>query len=464
MRSSHTPASVSARFDDGTLLGYAGLVPLVRLAERAGLSALVEQHLDLGETLNSAAANPVAKVISVVAGIAAGADSIEDLGRLRHGVMDRVLHEVRAPSTLGTFLRSFTFGHTRQLHRIHRRFLTALTAHAHVLPGAHELAFVDIDPSHIRVYGRTKQGAQIGRFKGVRTLHPILCTISTPHAAPVLGPVRLRRGKAADVRGAAGFVAESIATAREAGCTGTLLVRADSKFYAGTVVAACRRAGAHFSLATGMNPSIRAAIGAINQDDWITIEYPHAIEDPDTGELISIAQIAEIEYTAFAADSKHATTARLIVRRVRDLAAPANGQDELFPAHRYHAVFTDSPFPLVQAEADHRRHAVIEPQIADLKDSALAHLPSGRFEANHAWLTLAAIAHNLQRAAGVLAGGALALARTATIRARLIQVPARNARHSRRIILHLPAGWAWAQAWMRLFDTAHAPPRPASSR
>ena len=200
--------------------------PLVRLAERAGLPALVEEHLDLGATVNSAGANPVAKVLSVVAGMAAGADSIEDLDQLRHGAMDRVFHGIRAPSTLGTFLRCFTFGHIRQLHRIHRRFLASLTTYADLLPGADRLAFVDIDPTHLRVYGRAKQGAQYGRFKGIRTLHPILSTIGTPGSAPVIGPVRLRRGKAADVRGAASFVAESIATAREAGCTGTLVVPA----------------------------------------------------------------------------------------------------------------------------------------------------------------------------------------------------------------------------------------------
>jgi Transposase DDE domain group 1 len=463
MRSSHTPAAVGASFDDENLLGYAGLVPLVRLAERVGLPALVSDHLDLGVTVNSAGANPVAKVMSVVAGICAGADSIDDLDRLRHGGMDALFRQMRAPSTLGTFLRCFTYGHNRQLLAVHRRLLARLAGETGLLPGADKLAFVDIDPSHIRVYGRDKQGAQYGRFTGIRTLNPILSTISTPGSAPVIGPVRLRQGKAADVRGAASFVTEAIGAAREAGCTGTVIVRADSKFYAGKVIAAIRRQGAHYSIATGMNPSIRKAIATIEEDAWVEIAYPHAIEDPDTGELISIAQIAEIEYTAFASDTKHAVTARLIVRRVRDLAKLDQGQDELFPAYRYHALFTDSPHALERAEPEHRRHAIIESQIADLKDSALAHLPSGRFEANHAWLILAAIAHNLQRTAGAIAGGELANAKTATIRARLIQVPARIARSARRITVHLPTSWRWNEPFTRVFEAAHAPPPPVTA-
>lgn len=453
MRSSHTPGATLAAFDDDHLIGYAGLVPLVRLAEHAGLPALVSDRLDLGVTVNAAGANPVAKVMSVVAGMCAGADSFADLDRLRHGAMDGLFDGIRAPSTLGTFLRCFTYGHNRQLLAVHRRFLTRLAQSADLLPGAHALAYLDIDPTHVRVYGRRKAGAEYGRFKGIRTLHPILSTISTPGAAPVIGPVRLRRGRSADVRGAVSFVTEAIGTAREAGCRGDLIVRADSKFYSGQVVAAIRRHGAHFSIATGMNPGIRTAIATIAEDAWTQIAYPNAIEDPDTGELISIADIAEVEYMAFAADKKHAVTARLIVRRVRDLSDAAI--QELFPVWRYHALFTDNPHELTVAESEHRGHAIIEGQIADFKDSALAHLPSGGFEANHAWLICAAIAHNLTRAAGVIAGGHLSVARTSTIRARLIQIPGRISRSARTVTVHLPTGWHWESAWTRLFTAAH---------
>lgn len=464
MRSSHTAAAVGARFDEANLVGYAGLVPVVRLAERCGLAELVNRWVRIRGAANSGGANPAAKVLSLVAAMTAGADSIDDIDRLRHGGTGLLFDGVRAPSTAGTFLRAFTHGHNRQLHAVHRAFLVRLAETVDLLPDAGRLTLVDIDPSHVRVYGRAKQGAEYGRMRGVRTLHPMLSTISTPGSAPVIGPVRLRRGKAADVRGARSFVAEAITTARQAGATGAIGVRADSKFYTADVVAACRRGGAWFSLSTGINPSITAAIGRIGETDWVDIVYPHPIEDPDTAELISQAQVAEIGYTAFVGRPKREqVTARLIVRRVRRQNTSAvQGQGELFAAYRYHPLFTDNPAALVRAEATHRQHAIVEPTIADLKASALAHLPSGVFQANNAWLTLAAIAHNLTRAAGCAASAFHARAETATIRAQLITVPARIARSGRRLAMHLPEHWPWQTAWQRLFTTVHAPP-PASA-
>lgn len=463
MRSSHTAAAVSAVFDDDNLVGYGGLEPLARLAQRCGLPDLVREHLRIVGAANSGGAFAEAKVMSLVAGMTAGASTITGVGRLRHGGMGLLFKAVRAPSTAGTFLRSFTHGHNRQLHKVHRGFLVGLATAVDLLPGAAELTLVDIDPSHVRVYGRAKQGAEYGRLKGKRTLHPLLATISTEACAPVIGAVRLRRGKAADVRGAASFVAEAIAAARAAGASGPIVVRADSKFYTADVVAACRRGGAYFSLSTGINPSITDTIGSIPDADWVDIDYPHPIEDPDTGELISAAQVAEVAYTAFTGRRKsEQVTAWLLVRRVRRENPQAiQGQGELFAVYRYHPLFTDNPAPLVQAEHCHRQHAIIEPTIADLKASALAHLPSGSFQANNAWLTLAAIAHNLTRAAGVAASPAHARAETATIRAQLIAVPARIARSARRAVIHLPRAWPWESAWQRLFATAHGPPTPA---
>jgi hypothetical protein len=150
--------------------------------------------------------------------MAAGADGIDDLHILRHGAMRAVFTGIRAPSTLGTFLRAFTHGHALQLHAVHRRFLGQLAAHAPLLPGSGEKAFIDVDSTHKRVYGRVKQGAEYGRFRGIRTLHPLLATICTPHSRPVIATVRMRRGKAADSRGAPRFVNEALATAVEAGC------------------------------------------------------------------------------------------------------------------------------------------------------------------------------------------------------------------------------------------------------
>ncbi|GAA0357694.1 hypothetical protein GCM10010319_38680 [Streptomyces blastmyceticus] len=218
--------------------------------------------------------------------------------------------------------------------------------------------------------------------------------------------------------------------------------------------------GCRFSLTVRMNPHVAAAISAIDQDEWTAIRYPDAFVDPDTGELVSDAEVAEVQYTAFTGRKKaEHVTARLIVRRVRRLNAQvAAGQGELFTAWRYHPVFTDSPFEMLQAELQHRQHATIEQVIADGKSAALAHLPSGDFQANAAWLTLRAIAHNLLRAAGALAGTFHAKAMTATLRAHLIHVPARIARTARKLVLHLPKRWPWQHAFVDLFTAAHAPP------
>jgi hypothetical protein len=213
-----------------------------------------------------------------------------------------------------------------------------------------------------------------------------------------------------------------------------------------------------------MNSSIRAAIAAIAADAWTAIRYPRAIWDDQLDAWISDAEVAETGYTAFASKKGQAVTARLIVRRVRDLNHKAGaGQDELFPVWRYHAVFTDSPFELIQAEGQHRDHAVVEQVFADVTSGPLAHMPSGLFAANAAWLSIAAMAHNLVRAAGTLASPPFAKARGATIRRGLIAVAARTARHGRgHITLHLPAGWHREQEWLNLWDAACGPPAAAA--
>ncbi|MGW5249016.1 transposase [Streptomyces sp. NPDC004129] len=314
-----------------------------------------EGEADRGEEQRWCAAD--AKITSIVGGMAAGADSINDLDVLRHGAMPTVFGGIRAASTLGTFLRAFTHGHALQLHAVHRGLLRELAAHTLLLPGSGEKAFIDVDSTHKRVYGRTKRGAEYGRFKGIRTLHPLLATICPPASRPVIATVRMRRGKAADSRGAPKFASEALATAVEAGCTGMRILRADSQFYNAGVIAACRRARAHFSIITGMNPSIKRAVLGIPEGAWQQITHPTAIPDPDTGELISNAEVAEIPaYTAFASRKKsERVTARLIVRRVRDLAKPAviGEQGELFPVWRYHPFFTDNPASTLQTEREH---------------------------------------------------------------------------------------------------------------
>jgi hypothetical protein len=391
------------------------------------------------------------------------------MGLLRHGAMPALFGGIRAPSTLGSFLRSFTWGNVLQLGKVHRLLLADLARRAPLLPGKDVLAFIDIDSQQKRVYGHKKQGAAFGHTKIqgksllVRGLNALAATISTPLGAPVIAATRLRGGSAGSARGAASFATEAVSTARNTGCSGTLVVRADSAFYSAAFTGAVRAAGAFFSVTVQMNPHVRAAIAAIGEDAWTPIKYPRAIWDDQLRCWVSDAEVAEVPYTAFTSKKGQAITARLIVRRVKDLNRKAGeGQDELFAVWRYHAVFTDSPFVMLQAEEQHRDHAQVEQVLADWTSGPLAHLPSGSFPANAAWLALAAISHNLLRAAGALASLAYARARGATLRRDLINVAARAARSGRgHITLHLPEGWHREHQWLTLF-AACGPPVPAA--
>jgi hypothetical protein len=461
MRLRHDGPVVRASFDDPNLVSCVGLEPVMRLAESCDLPGIVAEKVHLGGSVGS---NPAGKVSAIVAGMVAGADSIDDLNVVRHGGMASIFAGVYAPSTLGSFLREFSHGHVRQVQSAGREVLVQLASRTPVLAGADQVTFVDVDSMLRRCYGKHKQGVAFGHAKvggydvRLRGYHPLIAILSTLEAAPVVAATRLRAGNAGSARGAASMVAEAIGTAKACGAAGLILMRADSAFYAKKVIWACRRHGAYFSVTTRIDAKIRAACEGIAADRWIDIKYPEAIWDEDEQRWISDAQIAETVYTAFEG-TRHAITARLIVRRIKrlDPGAPT-GQGELFGQYRYFAVFTDSPFVLEQAEAQHRGHAVIEQVNADLIDGPLAHLPSGRFGANSVWLACAAIAHNLTRAAGHLAAPHYATARAATIRREIINVAARLAHRARTIHLHLPEHWPWQNAWASLFTAVHAPP------
>lgn len=463
MRSSHTAAAVSAVFDDPNLVSCAGLEPVARLAARAGLHDLVAERVGVNA---EGGANAHLKVPALVLGMVAGADSIDDMDLLRHGGMGHLFAGARAPSTLGTFLRALTFGHVRQLDSVARGVLAGLSGCCPLLAGAKDasgLAYVDIDDTVREVHGYAKAGAGYG-YSGVNGLNALIATIATPVAAPVILAARLRKGATNSARGAARLLTEALNTASGAGVESTMVVRMDSAYYTADMVAAARKAGARFSVTARMNPAVRAAIAGVEENAWTPIKYPNAVWDEAEQRWVSDAEIAEVAFTAFTGRPKQLqVTARLIVRRVKRLnAKAAEGQDELFAAHRYHAAFTDSPLRLVEAEAAHRGHAIIEQVIADLKAGPLAHLPSGSFAANSAWLVLAAIAFNLTRAAGALASIFHAKATTATVRAQLINVPARLARSARRIVMHLPEHWPWEDGWTALFTAGIGPPRPAT--
>jgi hypothetical protein len=442
-------------FDEDNLVSQAGLVPLLELAERAGLSRLLDEHVRFtSERVKSGAANSTGKLTSIVAGMAAGADSIDDLDVIRAGGLKKVFGGVYACATLGIFLREFTHGHSLQLAAVLRRHLVALAEQTPVLAGIGDRAFIDIDSLLRPVYGHAKQGASFGHTKIAgktilrRGLSPLAVTICTPTAAPVVAGVRLRAGRAGSAKGAASMVTEAITTAKAAGAKPeTILVRGDSAYCSGKVVTAVIKAGATFSFTITRNPAVDAAIAAIPDDAYTPVHYPGAVVDPDTGQLISDAAVAEVPFTAFAT-TRHAITGRLVVRRVRD----ANTQDPLFPVWRHHPFFSNTTELVADADITHRHHAVCETVWSDLIDGPWAHQPSGWFPANAAWCILAAICHNLLRAAGTLTAAArYAAARGATLRAHLVNIPARLARPQRQPVLHLPAHWPRAQAWINLW-------------
>jgi Transposase DDE domain group 1 len=438
---SHTVSARSVAFDDPNLVSSAGLVPVLALARRCGL------HETAGAALTVPNPNAAIKVAAVVAGMVAGADSIEDLDRLRHGGMSRLFTGIRAPSTLGTFLRSFTFGHVRQLDKVATQLLVNLAGHTPLLRDAGRICLVDVDDTVKPTYGYAKQGAGYG-YTHVKGLNALIGTLSTPTSAPVIAATRLRKGSTSSPRGAASFVASTLAVAKRCGATGLVLARMDSAFYTADVVAAIGRAGARFSITARQTASVKAAIGTIAEQAWTPIHYPNAIFDDQAGRWVSDAEVAETPYTGFTSRGMgRAVTARLIVRRVKLLPPAGADQPALVEGYRYHAVFTDSALTMLQAETCHRGHAIVEQVIADLKNGPLAHLPSGRFAANAAWLALAGMAHNLTRAAGVLASVFHATARPATIRDHLINLPARIATSARRLTLHLPTGWRWEHPW-----------------
>ena len=309
------------------------------------------------------------------------------------------------------------------------------------------------------MFGRKQHGARYGHKK-IYGLDTLAATLPTAQAAPVIAATRLRAGNADTRRKVASFGKHAVRVARQSGATGTLVVRGDSGFYSAKLITALIAADAVFSITVRWSKAVSRAVAAIDPDHWTAIDLDTPIHDQDTGRAVHTAQIAETSYTAFTNPTQNPgrrTTGRLVVRRHRVITVTEQG--ELFPVWRYHAIFTNSPFDPAAVEAQHRgRAGAIEQVFADLNNSALAHFPSGRFTANAAWLTLAGLAHNLQRALGCLAGGTHARARTTTLRRQVIAVAARISRSARVITLHLPRDWPCRQAWQQMFDRTHAPP------
>jgi hypothetical protein len=438
MRASHNLSSVSVSCDEPNLVSGAGVLPAAALAQKLGLAGLVQRRVRLARH----GANAGTKALTVVGSMLLGGDSVADTALLQAGATNQLFDQLRAPSTIGSWLRAFKWSNVRELDAVTRELLARLwAAGAGPADTTAPLTF-DLDSTICPVYGRAKQGAGFGYTK-VRGYHPQLATLA--ETGQVIFS-RLRGGPAGAARGARSFLTETISRLRHAGATGQLTVRADSAFYSRAVLSTARKFGVHFSITARQDKKIRTAIASIPEAAWAPI--PYWLSTPE----VSGADVAEVGYTCFA-HTRDQIRVRLVVRRVR----PTPGsQLALFTNWDYHAMVTDRDGDLLQVEADHRRHAVVEQSIAELKSAGLAHLPSGRFMANAAWLALAVTAHNLGRAVGALAG--MSRATAATLRRRLFTIPGRLVHTARRLHLRLPTNWPWAEAFVKALSSINALP------
>jgi len=438
VRSSHSPDQIAVTFDDDHAVADAGLILAASLAEGLMLRELLDTHVDLGEA--AGAANVGVKAMTLVHSALAGGEWIEDADRLRAGATGQVLgHRVAAPSTLGVFLRSFTWGSARQLDQVAGQAL-ARAWQAGAGPGPWPVT-IDVDSTHCQTYGLHKQGAARVDRHGERGYQPLLASVAG--SGDVLGS-RLREGVANSGRGAASFVTEAINRARRAGASGPICLRADSGFYNHKVVDACRKQRVACSITVKLTKAVHKVIAQIPADAWTPI--PYWLDDG--------ADVAETSYRPF---GRKGRVMRLIVRRVRPIPG---SQLALFCDYDYHPFITDRHGTTLELEADHRRHAEVENVIRDLKDGVgLNHLPSGRFAANAAWLTLAVIAHNLARWTSRIGLGEQ-LITTKTLRTRYLNLPGRLTRSARRLHLHLPTRWPWAGEFLLGLDRLRCVPFP----
>ncbi len=440
MSSSHSLDRLATTFDDRRLISSAGLLLPATLAQHLGLQDLLDTQVDLGETPGRAHVGE--KALTLIASVLDGGDCIDDANALRAGTTQAVLgHRVAAPSTLGTFLRSFSPTAVGQLDRVSGAALArAWTAGAG--PGDGPLT-IDVDSTICETYGLAKEGGSAFTYTHVRGYHPLLAVAAG--TGEVLH-ARLRRGPAHTASGAARFLGETFARVRSAGGTGQPTLRADSGFYGKAVVSACQEGKVRFSITARLSAPLRDRIEAIPEPAWQAIPYW----------LDGGADVAETSYTPFEGKCGEL---RLIVRRVR----PTPGsQLALLTHYSYHAFITDRLGDTLALEADHRRHAEVEDTIRDLKYGVgLNHLPSGRFWANGAWLALNVMAHNLARWITRL-GLKLPLLATKTLRHRLFSLPGRMTRSARRHHLHLPAAWPWAAHFTTALAHVRAIPPPAA--
>jgi len=423
MSSSHSLDTLAVQFDDANLVANAGLILPATLAQHLGLEELYRSYVHLGDAPGRA--NAGIKAMTLIHSALAGGDCIDDADVLRAGPTELVLgHSLRAPSTLGTFLRSFSWGDVRSLDRVGRVALQRAWSAGAGPRARGDVLKIDLDSSICETYGLAKEGGSRFCYNHVRGYHPMVAV-----AEDQVLHARLRGGPANSGRGAKSFLAESFARVREAGYEGSIVLRADSAFYNHHVTGACDRAGVRWSITAKTSPRLQKIIAAIPEEDWVPIPY-----------FMEGAAVAETTYVPFATH-KGARAVRLIVRRV----PPTPGsQLALYVEFSYHPFVTNRSGGMLELEADHRAHAEVEATIRDLKYGVgLNHLPSGRFAANGAWLAFNVMAHNLTRWAAAIALGESGPMTTKTFRRRLVALPGRLARSGRRLTLHLPERWPW---------------------
>jgi hypothetical protein len=432
-RVSHAIDRIEVSFDDPNLVANAGLLLFATTSQQLGLETMIDATVRLVGRVGGA--RPGRKVLTLVHTMCAGGSYIDHADMLRAGATASVVgHRVMAPSTIGTFLRSFTFGHVRQLEAVNGLALQRAWAAG---VGPNDSLVIDIDSTICEVDGKHKQGAGYG-YTHKLGYHPILATRAD--TGEVLH-ARMRKGQANTQRGARRFIDEVVARVRRGGAVGELTVRVDSGFWSNDTIAGLNRLDVRYTMTVRCSTnSIAAAIAGIDDDAWEDIEYT----------CDGRAQVAECDYTT--GRGRHAITRRLIVRRTR---LTDTQQLKLWPDWRHHAFITDLDGAAVDVDKFHRHHAVVELAIRDLKEGAgLEHVPSGNFHANSAWLQCAVLAHNLTRwttiAGNLRVDDQLIVART--IRTRFLALPGRLVNRSGRPVLRLPINWPWATS----FDTALA--------
>lgn len=421
---SHKIDGIGVTFDESNLVPNAGLLLVSTLISRLGLESLINEKVKIPSKKGGYL--PGRKVLTLVDAMLSGASHIDHADILRAGATKEVLsHRVMASSTLGTFLRSFTFGHVRQLESAAGEALIRAWSHIK-LPGSITL---DVDSTICEVTGKKKQGAAYGYTK-VLGYHPLLATRADTGEI-IQG--RMRKGSANTQRGSKHFVKELIANLRKAGANGDITLRFDSGFWSKETIEILEKRNVFYTMAVKAgNSAISGAISLINEKSFIPIEYTQDGE----------AEVSETTYK----------DKRLIVRRTR----LTGKQADLFPNWRYFAFLTNLKGTAVEVDAFHRQRALTELDIRDLKEgSGMGHLPSGSFSANSAWFQCSILAHNLSKWTQVIGDIKEKEQRcqtNRTIRTRYFVMPGRLVNKSGKKILRAPTNWLWQEKFIKALD------------